>query len=113
MDWTHKAGKVMPARARIFRPSKTAMQSGKAKTHAWILEYEPESAPEADPLMGWTSSNDMKGQIRLRFASKEEAIAYAEAHGIAYQFSEPEKKVKPVRAYADNFKYDRIGRWTH
>ena len=69
--------------ARIFSPAKTAMQSGKAKTGSWVLEYEPEKPRKIDPLMGYTSSGDMKSQIKLVFDTKEEAIAYAEKHGIA------------------------------
>src|SRR5215207_7738663 len=63
--------------ARIYKPAQTAMQSGPARTKEWVLEYEPEVPREIDPLMGWTSSRDMKAQIRLDFASKEEAVAYA------------------------------------
>ena len=68
--------------ARIYRPAKTAMQSGKAKTNDWRLEFEPASARTIDPLMGWTSSTDMNGQVRLAFETSEEAVAYAERHGI-------------------------------
>ena len=74
--------------ARIYKPAKTAMQSGQAKTKAWVLDFEPEAPRTVEPLMGWTSSGDMRQQVRLRFASKEEAVAYCERHGIAYQVSE-------------------------
>ena len=74
--------------ARIYKPSKTAMQSGLANTKAWAVDFEPEEPRTVEPLMGWTSSGDMRQQLRLRFASKEEAIAYCERHGIAYQVSE-------------------------
>jgi hypothetical protein len=99
--------------ARIFRPARTAMQSGKAKTRDWILEFEPASARKPDPLMGWTSSSDMNGQIRLAFDSKEEAVAYAQRHGIAFQLFEPKETKRTVRAYADNFATDRKEPWTH
>ena len=66
------------ALARIYRPAKTAMQSGKAKTRDWLLEFEPASARTVDPLMGWTSSDDMNGQVRLSFETSDEAIAYAD-----------------------------------
>jgi hypothetical protein len=67
----------------------------------------------AEPLMGWTSSADTRAQLRLRFDTLEEAIAYAQKEGLMYSVERPhERKVKP-KAYADNFKYDRLGRWTH
>ena len=74
--------------ARIYRPAKTAMQSGNAKTKEWLLDYEPEEPRVVESLMGWTSSGDMKSQVRLSFDSKEEAIAYAERQGIPYQVFE-------------------------
>ena len=99
--------------ARIYKPAKTAMQSGPAGTKDWVLEFEPEMPREIEPLMGWTSSADMKAQIRLSFESKEEAIAYAERNGIAYYLSEPKPR-RPVRkSYADNFRFGRKGAWTH
>lgn len=99
--------------ARIFRPAKTAMQSGQAKTKRWMLDWEPETAKSADPLMGWTSSSDMKGQIRLFFATKEEAIAYAERKGLPYRVIEPKERAPKTLSYSDNFKYGRVGVWTH
>ena len=79
--------------ARIYKPAKTAMQSGTAKTKDWVLDYEPEQPRAVEPLMGWTSSGDMRQQVRLRFDTQEEAVAYCERHGIAYQVAEP----KPVK----------------
>ena len=70
--------------ARIYQPAKTAMQSGTAKTKEWVLDYEPEQPRAVEPLMGWTSSGDMRQQVRLRFTTSEEAIAYCERHGIAW-----------------------------
>ncbi len=67
--------------ARIYKPAKTAMQSGKANTKAWALDFAPEQPREVEPLMGWTSSGDMRQQVRLQFGSKEEAIAYCEREG--------------------------------
>ena len=100
--------------ARISKPSKTAMQSGQARTKDWMLEHEQTSAREIDPLMGWTSSGDTQQQIRLRFETKEEAIAYAERNGLPYAVSEPsEKATPPAKSYADNFRFGRIGSWTH
>ncbi|MCH9808221.1 MAG: ETC complex I subunit [Alphaproteobacteria bacterium] len=99
--------------ARIFRPAKTAMQSGQGRTKEWLLEHEPEAARQVEPLMGWTSSSDMKSQIRLEFDSKEEAIGYAKRHGIAFRVIEPKPRQPIRKSYADNFKYGRIGKWTH
>jgi hypothetical protein len=99
--------------ARIYKPARTAMQSGAAKTKEWVLDYEPEQPSTVEPLMGWTSSGDMKQQLRLQFDTKEEAIAYCERNGIAYEVFEP-KPPKPLRfSYADNFSYTRRQPWTH
>lgn len=99
--------------ARISRPAKTAMQSGQAKTRRWLLEYEPEVARTADPLMGWTSSSDMKAQIRLFFATKEEAVAYCERKGLVFHLIEPKERAPKTVSYSDNFKFGRLGTWTH
>lgn len=100
--------------ARIFKPSKTAMQSGQAKTASWVLEFDANAARTIDPLMGWTSSEDTRpGQVRLSFESKDDAIAYAAKHAIPYQVAE-ERVSKPViKAYADNFATQRRKPWTH
>src|SRR5215475_16116998 len=71
-------------RARIYQPSKTAMQSGRGGTKRWVLEFEPEARREMDPLMGWTSSRDTRAQVRMSFDTLEEAVAYAEKQGYAY-----------------------------
>jgi len=99
--------------ARIYKPAKTAMQSGKANTREWALDFEPEQAPTVEPLMGWTSSADMLQEVRLRFDTKEEAIAYCERHGIAYRVLASHDPKRRVIAYADNFAYDRREPWTH
>jgi hypothetical protein len=99
--------------ARIYQPAKSAMQSGKATTRDWVLEFEPASARVPDPLMGWTSSTDMNGQVRLVFETSEEAVAYAQRHGIAFQLI-ANKAPKPIiKAYADNFAVERKFPWTH
>ncbi|WP_420561808.1 ETC complex I subunit [Tepidicaulis sp.] len=100
-------------RARIYRPAKTAMQSGMAKTRKWVLDYEPEEARSIDPLMGYTSSGDMRSQVRLSFDSREEAVAYAEKHNIPYDIYAPKPRRPKLKAYADNFKFGRMGQWTH
>jgi hypothetical protein len=99
--------------ARIYIPAKTAMQSGRAKTREWVLEFEPSSARAPDPLMGWTLSADMNGQVRLMFDSREEAVAYARRHGIPFEVQAPTHHKKIVRAYADNFAFNRREPWTH
>ncbi|HET9903093.1 MAG TPA: ETC complex I subunit [Xanthobacteraceae bacterium] len=99
--------------ARIYKPAKTAMQSGTAKTKQWVLEYEPDEPRSIEPLMGWTSSGDTKQQVRLRFATREEAVAYCERHGIPYQLFEPNESRRRVIAYADNFAFSRRTPWTH
>jgi len=99
--------------ARIFSPAKTAMQSGKSKTGYWVLEFDPEKPRTIDPLMGYTSSGDMKSQIRLTFATREEAVAYAEKHGIAFRIEEPKESKRRQISYSDNFRYDRKIPWTH
>jgi hypothetical protein len=99
--------------ARIFKPARTAMQSGEARTKEWILEFDPAEPRSIDPLMGWTSSGDMRKQIRLEFDTKEEAVAYATREGLAYVVADPKPR-KPIRkSYADNFKFGRKDNWTH
>jgi hypothetical protein len=99
--------------ARIYKPAKTAMQSGTAKTKEWVLDYEPEEPREIEPLMGWTSSGDMRQQVHLRFDTREEAIAYCERHGIPYQVFETTPLVRHGLSYADNFASNRREPWTH
>ena len=99
--------------ARIYRPAKSAMQSGLAKTRDWVLEFEPASARRPDPLMGWIGSADTQAQVRLSFPTREEAVAYADRYAIAYDLELPQaRRVRP-KAYADNFRYGRMENWTH
>jgi hypothetical protein len=100
-------------RARIYRPARTAMQSGQARTKNWVLEFEPESPRAPDPLMGWTSSADMRAQVELEFDTAEEAVAYAGKHGIAYQVFEPQAPRPRAKSYAENFRFDRKVPWSH
>lgn len=99
--------------ARIYRPAKTAMQSGLGNTKSWVLDFNPEEPCQVEPLMGWTSSSDMRQQLRLRFATKEEAIAYCERHGLAYRLSEDKPASRRGMSYSDNFAYRRRDAWTH
>jgi hypothetical protein len=98
--------------ARIYRPAKTAMQSGRAKAQSWVLEFERGLvAPEA--LMGWQSTSDTASQVRLVFGSREEAIAFARRNGIPHQVTEPREPRRIPRAYADNFSFRRREPWSH
>ena len=104
-------------KARIYKPSKTAMQSGRNATvsrgNGWVLEFPRQTAAKPDRLMGWQSSSDTARQVKMRFPDKQTAIAYAEAHHIAYQIVEPKSRRVKTRAYADNFSYTRNESWTH
>lgn len=99
--------------ARIYQPAKTAMSSGMAKTHKWVLEYMPSRQRTKDPLTGWNASSETQTQVRLKFDTLEAATEYARAHGIAARIDTPHKREMKVKAYADNFRHDRYGQWTH
>jgi len=98
--------------ARIYKPARNAMQAVRSNDK-WVLEYEPEQPPAIEPLMGWTSSGDMKQQIKLRFDTKEEAIAYAERNGVAYRVEEPKPQARKILSYSENFLPNRIVPWSH
>jgi hypothetical protein len=90
--------------ARIYQPAKNAMQSGRANTDSWVLEFMPSEARKADPLMGWAGSGDTQVQVKLKFASSAAAQAYAKKNGIdCTVVPTPAKKLK-LQAYADNFR---------
>jgi hypothetical protein len=99
-------------KARIYRPSRTATQSGEAR-QLWVLEFVPELAPEIDPLMGWTGSREMRREVTLNFGTKEEAIAYAEKNNITYWVEIPKETKRKLISYSDNFKSTRLDQWTH
>ena len=84
------------------------MQSGSANVKHWIVEYEPEEAKKVDTLMGWAGSGDMRGQLRLKFATKDEAIAYAERNALSYNIAEPNIRRVIPKSYSDNFKYTKV-----
>ena len=100
-------------RARIYRQPKSAMQSGTAGTHDWMLEFEQADRRVADPLMGWIGSHDTQPQVRLRFDSVDEARAYADARDLPYQLELPQDRTMRPKAYADNFRFGRGENWTH
>ncbi|RYH02224.1 ETC complex I subunit [Salipiger sp. IMCC34102] len=101
--------------ARIFRPARTAMSSGTAKTKRWVLDFVDTSGRDIDPLMGWTSSDDTQSQVRLFFDTKEEALAYAKDKGLDAVVTDPQQRKANVRAggYGENFATNRRGAWTH
>ena len=101
--------------AKIYQPARNAMQSGQAKTKTWVLEFAPDSARKVDPLMGWTSSNDMNSQVRLTFNSSAAAVDYAKENGIAYTVTQPQKRKPVIRngGYGENFATHRRAVWTH
>jgi len=96
------------AQARIFRPAKSAMQSGRGKTRKWVLEYEPATGRGRDPLMGWTSAADTLNEVRLHFDTLKEAQTFAEREGLTYTIIEPHAISEKPKSYADNFRYDRV-----
>ncbi len=99
--------------ARIYLPAKSPMQSGQAKDR-WLLEFDREQAREIEPLMGWTSSGETQSQVRLSFESAEAAIAYAERAGIPYRVERPSPAApRKGMSYSDNFRFNRVGQWTH
>ena len=101
--------------ARIYKPSRNAMQSGVARSKHWVLDYFPDTPRQVDPLMGWTSSVDTQAQVKLRFATKEAALEYAREHGIKATVLEPHKRKANIRprGYGENFATDRRAPWTH
>jgi hypothetical protein len=97
------------ALARIYRPAKTAMQSGRGgRAKKWMLEYEPASRRDPDPLMGWASAVDTLNEVQLHFDTLDEAVAFATKHGLDYTLIEPQARTPKVKSYADNFRYDRV-----
>ena len=89
-------------KAKIYIPSKTAMQSGRGKLKKWVLEFETRD-PSINPFMGWESSTDTLQEITLKFSTKEQAVEYAKKNNISYKIIEPKKKEFVIRSYADNF----------
>lgn len=98
----------MSLKAKIYRPAKNAMQSGRGKSKKWRLDFNPASARFADPLMGWTGSRDTTSQVSLSFDDKESAITYCEQYGIDYNVFEPKERKLNIKTYADNFSYTRV-----
>jgi hypothetical protein len=104
-------GTSLPARrdlplAYIYQPAPAPTQSGRARTREWLLEFEPASPPEIEPLMGWTASRDPFPHIRLRFPDRQSAIEFAERRGWPYVVQDPPPRRFRPKSYADNFRYN-------
>jgi hypothetical protein len=99
--------------ARIYKPPKNAMQSGKALDKLWRLEFALGMALRPDALMGWISGADTNEQVRIDFDTKEAAIAFAREHGIPHQVIEPRETKRQIKAYSDNFAFRRREPWSH
>ena len=95
-------------KARIYKPAKSTMQSGKGKSVSWLLEFEKSRPNFVEPLMGWVGTDDTVQQVRLAFPTKEAAAAYARSIGVVAEIIEPKVSQQKIKPYADNFKYDRI-----
>ena len=89
-------------KAKIYIPSKTATQSGLGKEDKWILEFESKDT-SINPMMGWESSNDTMGEVKLEFSTKDKAIEYAKNNNISYKVIEPNKRKFIIKSYAENF----------
>ncbi|MBI1339718.1 ETC complex I subunit [bacterium] len=99
--------------AKIYRPAPTAMQSGRANTREWVLEYDVDPARRTDPLMGWTSSSETLTQVRLTFPTREQAIDYAKRAGLTFRVIDPREPKRVIKSYAENFSSNRKRPWTH
>ena len=100
-------------KALIYKPSKSVTQSGSKKTEKWILEFSKSSGTSIEPIMNWISSNDTQSQVKMKFSSKELAIAYADRNSIQYTIRDPKKhRIKP-KSYSDNFSYNKKTPGTH
>ncbi len=95
-------------KAKIYQPAKNAMQSGKGKTHTWLLEYIPETPYFTEGLMGWSGMDDTRRELGLRFPTKEAAIAYAKKQNIEFEVFATNKGKERAKAYADNFTFNRV-----
>ena len=98
--------------ARIYKPAKSAMQSGMRNTKHWVLEFDQGSTRFIEHIMGWTGNTSTTGQVRLSFDSKEDAVRFAEIHHMHYKVHEPKARIRKPKSYADNFSYDRVTTYT-
>ena len=93
---------------KIYQPAKNAMQSGTGNSKKWVLEFEPVEAVRAEDLMGWIGGGSTRNQLRMKFATKEDAIRFAERKGLAFQVVEPHKRRVRPKSYADQFAFNRV-----
>ena len=91
-------------KAKIFKPAKTAMQSGRSKFNKWVLKFSDKKNQLKDTMMGWNGGSSTMSQIELKFSSKEEAVNYAKKNGIDYEVLETRERKVINKSYADNFK---------
>jgi len=98
----------MSKTVRIYQPPKNAMQSGLENTRKWVLEFEPAQAQRTDALMGWVGQGQTTNQIRMRFPTKADAIAHAKREGWTVRIHEPAVRRPRIKAYADNFAYNKV-----
>lgn len=98
---------------KIYLPAKTAMQSGRARTNDWVLEFSTSAAQRRDSLMGWPGHGDTKDQVKLAFPTREEAIGYARRHALSFEVEPARVRRITRKAYADNFSFARQANWTH
>lgn len=99
--------------AKIYRPARNAMQSGKGQTKKWLIEFVPSTAARPEALMGWISAADTDRQVRLAFDDKDAAVAFAREHGIPHQLVEAREPKRQIKAYSDNFAFRRREPWSH
>jgi hypothetical protein len=102
----------MPA-VRVYQPRKNAMQSGRGKTRYWLVEFEPGAQAQNDSLMGWAGQGDTRNQLKMRFESRDDAVAFCSRNGLDYQVIEPKERRIHRKSYSDNFGCDRDKNWTH
>ena len=98
---------------RIYQPRKNAMQSGRGKTRSWLVEFEPGAPVKNDNLMGWVGKGDTRNQVRMRFPSREDAVAFCERRGLDYYVTAPKARTTKLKSYSDNFSHERDKNWTH
>ena len=91
-------------KAKIYKPSKTAMQSGRSKYNKWVLKFSDQKNQFKDTMMGWNGGSSTVSQIELKFSSKEEAVSYAKKNSIDYEILETSERKVINKSYADNFK---------
>lgn len=99
--------------ARIYRPAKSAMQAGRGNAKDWVLEFASDARRSSDPLMGWTSVDDMSGQVKLHFETRAAAISFARREGMTFTVQDEVARKRLVKSYSENFAANRKQPWTH